>query len=139
VKKGIVDVVQKDSFANHLGITLSRCEEGFAETKVTVDQNMLNFHGAAHGGLVFSLADYAFAVASNSYGQVAVGLNVHMSYLAPGLVGHTLTCTATEINRTLRIAVYQMIVKNHLDQLVASMEGTVYRKKDHFGGVKDGE
>jgi acyl-CoA thioesterase len=80
-----------------------------------------------------------FAIASNSYGQTAVGLNVHMSYLAPGLVGNTLSCTATEINRTPRIAVYKMIVKNDSDKLVASMEGTVYRKKEYFGGAEHGE
>jgi acyl-CoA thioesterase len=139
VKQDIVNIIKGDSFANKLGITLTQCEEGYAETMVEIDQSMTNFHGPAHGGLIFTLADYAFAAASNSYGQVAVGLNVHMSYLAPGLVGHTLRCIATEINRTPRIAVYRMTVKNDLDKTIASMEGTVYRKKDYFGGVEDGK
>lgn len=139
MKQDIVNFMKQDPFANHLGISLTCCEEGFAETTVQIDENMMNFHAAAHGGLIFTLADYAFAAASNSYGQVAVGLNVHMSYLAPGLVGNTLKCTATEVNRTPRIAVYRMTVKNDLDQIIATMEGTVYRKKTFFGGEENGE
>lgn len=138
MKQSIEEVLKNDSFALQLGISLTHCEEGYAETTVTIDKNMLNFHGAAHGGLIFSLADYAFAAASNSYGQIAVGLNVHMSYLAPGFVGHILTCTAKEVKRTPRIAVYQMVVKNDSDEHVASMEGMVYRKKEYFGGVQHG-
>lgn len=131
----VVEHMKKDAYANMLGLTLQYCQEGMAEVYLTVYEDMLNFHGSLNGGVIFSLADYAFAVASNSYGQVAVGLNVHMSYLAPGKVGDKLICTATETKKTPKIAVYQMIVKNESEEIIATMEGMVYRKKEYFGGV----
>src|SRR5690625_249486 len=93
---------------------------------------MQNFHFSANGGILFSLADYAFAVASNSHGQVAVGINTNMSFTAPGHVGERLICTATEKAKTRRLAVYQMEIHNDQDELKARMEGTVYRMNRNF-------
>lgn len=120
----------EDAYAKHLGIELVSLQEGAAKTQVTISEEHLNFNGACHGGLIFSLADYAFAAASNSHGQVAVGINVHMTYLAPGSLGECLTCTAVEIKKTARLALYEMTVRNEREELIARMEGMVYRKKE---------
>lgn len=55
---------------------------------------------APQDGSIFSLVDYAFACASNSHGQTAVGISVNMSYLASSQVGDELICTTTETKRT---------------------------------------
>jgi acyl-CoA thioesterase len=45
---------------------------------LTVTDAMTNFHGTAHGGVIFAISDMAFAAACNSHGQVAVALNVSL-------------------------------------------------------------
>lgn len=124
-------IFKEDPFAQKLNMELLEWGKGYAKTALTITDEMLNFHRAAHGGLVFSLADYAFAVASNSHGQVAVGISTNMSYVAAGELGEELVCTATEINNNGRLAIYQMEVMSN-GQLKARMEGMVYRKRDMF-------
>lgn len=126
--KNLINRFKTDPFANLLNIELCKCEEGYAETRLTVTEEMLNFHGFANGGLIFSLADYAFAVASNSHGQTAVGLSVNMSYLAPAKLGDELICVAKEVKRTRKIAIYDLNVSERSQGLIATMEGMVYIK-----------
>ncbi|WP_174615865.1 hydroxyphenylacetyl-CoA thioesterase PaaI [Virgibacillus ihumii] len=128
----LIDFFKQDPFASRLNIELLECDTGFAKTGLTIEDDMLNFHGYAHGGLLFSLADYAFAIASNSHGQIAVGLNVHMSYLEPAKEGDRLICTASEKKRTPKIAVYDIQIQLSTGEVVATMEGMVYIKKTNF-------
>lgn len=90
---------------------------------------MLNFNGSANGGAIFSLADYAFAVASNSHGQPAMGITMTMHYLAPGSTGDCLTAVAVEEKEPGRLGLYRIEVKNEQEDLVALAEGMVYRKR----------
>lgn len=132
----MTEIFRGDPFAQKLNMELLEWGKGYAKTSLTITDEMLNFHRAAHGGLVFSLADYAFAVASNSHGQVAVGISTNMSYVAAGELGEKLICTAKEINNNGRLAIYQMEVKTG-GQLKARMEGMVYRKRDTFAEPND--
>ncbi len=127
----MTEIFKRDPFAQKLNIELIDWGKGYAKTALTIMEDMLNFHDAAHGGLIFSLADYAFAVASNSHGQVAVGISTNMSYVAAGKLGERLICTATEINNNGRLAIYEMEVKAN-GELKARMEGMVYRKRENF-------
>jgi len=43
---------------------------------LTITDDMVNFHGLTHGGVIFAIGDMAFAAASNSNGQMAAALNV---------------------------------------------------------------
>lgn len=135
----LIDLFKADPYANLLTMTLHECKKGYAEVRLTVTERMLNFHGFAHGGLIFSLADYAFAAASNSHGRTAVGLNVHMSYLAPGKIGDELVCIATETKRTPKIALYDMKTRLSTGELIATMEGMVYIKEEQFMNGKASE
>lgn len=123
---------RKDPFADFMGMKLIEWDEGFAKTEMTITENMLNFHQAANGGALLSLADYTFAIASNSYGQIAVGINTHMSFVKACEVGDNLTCEATEVDKNHRLAVYRMAIKSESGELIATMEGMVYRKKQQF-------
>lgn len=130
----LTTIFQRDPYAQLLRMELVRCEPGYAMTRVTITDDMLNFNGTANGGLIFSLADYAFAAASNAYGQTAVGIHTHMSYHAAGKVGDVLTCAAHEVKRSRRLAVYDMRTINAKGELVSTMEGTVYIKNERVTG-----
>lgn len=123
---------EKDSYANWLGISIEELDEGYAKVTMNITENMVNFHGAANGGAIFSLADVAFACASNSYGQTAVGITVTIHYLKAGAVGDKLTAIAKEDNKSHKLGLYRMEVYNQNNDLTALAEGMVFRKQDDF-------
>jgi len=118
----------QDPYARYLGIELMALDEGHSKATMVVGEHMLNLHGMPHGGVIFSLADAAFAAASNSHGQVAVALNVSINYLAAVPVGTRLYAEATEESLGRRIALYRMSVTAEDGTPVALCHGTVYRK-----------
>ncbi len=132
VKEAIMEKVVADPFAQLLGINIVEINEGNAVVTMEIKNNMLNFHGAANGGAIFSLADVAFAIASNSYGQTAVGIHVNINYMKAGLVGDVLTATAVEVSKNPKLGLYQMTITNQEGELLAQAEGMVYRKKEQF-------
>lgn len=119
---------REDPFCRFLGIRLEELRPGYARLSLEVTPAMLNFHGVAHGGIIFALADAAFAAASNSHGRAAVALNVNITYLAPVAPGQRLQCTATEEKRGRRVALYRLAVEGGEGELVALAEGVVYRQ-----------
>lgn len=133
----ITEIFKNDPYANKLNMQLIEWEEGYAKTSIKLTEEMMNFHGGAHGGLLFSLADFAFAVASNSHGQMAVGINTNMSFTNAGIAGEELICVAKEKSIGGRLAVYQMEIHNTDGQLKGRMEGTVYRMRKDFTKKED--
>ena len=121
--------IGEDPYARFLGIELLALEKGYSKVMMTVGEHMLNFHGMPHGGVIFSLADAAFAAASNSHGQVAVALNVSISFLAAVPLGTRLYAEATEESLGGRTALYRLAVTTENGTLVALAHGTVYRKR----------
>jgi acyl-CoA thioesterase len=121
--------MQLDPYMIHLGFQGGISAPGEARLEVQLRPEHLNNWGSAHGGFLFSLADSAFALASNSHGPLAVALSAHIEFLKPSRVGDTLVATAIEINRTHRTAVYRIEI--HCDAtLVAVFTGTVFRKSE---------
>lgn len=123
--------LKSDTFAQLLGIELVEVGPGTATAELTITENMLNAHGSAHGGAIFTLADFVFAVACNSYGKTSVGLSVNVSYLAAGYTGTKLRATAVEEKRNNRTALYRVKVESEND-LVATLDCLAYRKNDYF-------
>lgn len=121
--------INQDPFARFLGIELLELRAGYSRAAMTVGEHMLNFHGIPHGGAIFSLADAAFAAASNSYGQTAVALNVNINFLDTVPVGTRLYAEATEESLSRRTALYRLIVTTEEGTVVALCHGTVYRKQ----------
>ena len=119
--------IESDQFCETMGIDLVALEPGYARTELTVTEALLNFHGTPHGGALYSLADAAFAAASNSHGQTAVALETNMSYLEAVDVGETLTATAEETHDGGRTAEYEVEVTDENDARVATFRGRVYR------------
>ncbi|WP_248907017.1 hydroxyphenylacetyl-CoA thioesterase PaaI [Halocatena marina] len=118
--------IENDPFCSTLGIDLAALEPGYAETRLTITDELLNFHGTPHGGALYALADAAFAAASNSHGDTAVALETNVSYLAATETGTTLVATAAETHRTNRTAEYEVRVTAE-DERVATFRGRVYR------------
>lgn len=121
---------KNDRFAHHVGIELLDISEGQAKAKMEIKDHHLNGVNIAHGGAIFSLADLAFAVASNSHRTVAVSINVSISYLKASAAGETLFAEAKEVSINPKLATYEIRVTNENSELIAIFLGTVYRKKD---------
>ena len=102
--------ISSDPFARFLGIELLALGEGYSKVTLTIGDHMLNFHGLPHGGVIFSLADAAFAAACNSYGQAAVALHVGISFLAAVSVGTRLVAEASEESLGRRTGLYRLTV-----------------------------
>lgn len=129
----IFKALKNEPYANYLGIELIELKAGYAKVTLSPATHMLNTHGTVHGGIIFSLADYAFAAASNSYGTTAVGVTNTIHYMSAGLADQVLTAEATEIKKTRRLAWYRIDVWSN-DTLCATMEALVYRKSESFVG-----
>ena len=127
--------ISQDPFARFLGIELLELREGYSRVAMTVGEHMLNFHGIPHGGVIFSLADAAFAAASNSHGQTAVALNVSMNFLAAVPVGTRLYAEGTEESLGRRTALCRLAVTTADGTLVALGHGLVYRKQEQLLSV----
>jgi acyl-CoA thioesterase len=125
--------IRTDRFAAYLGADVEAIEPGYSRVSLTVSEDMQNFHGMTHGGLIFSLGDIAFAAASNSHGQTAVALNVNISFLKATRAGDQLIAEAREQHLGGRTALYEITVTERgTGQLVAKSQAMVYRKRDWF-------
>ncbi|ELK54423.1 MULTISPECIES: PaaI family thioesterase [Haloferax] len=116
-----------DPYCGRVGIDLAEVGDGYAETTLTVAEDHLNFHGTPHGGAVYSLADAAFAAASNSHGDAAFALETNISYLAAAEVGETLRAVARETHLGGRTAEYEVVVSGGDGERIATFRGRVYK------------
>jgi acyl-CoA thioesterase len=127
----VKEFLSKDRFAAMLGIELIEAANGKARAKLEIKENHLNALDIAQGGAIFSLADLAFAAASNSYGNIAVAINANISFVKSAGKG-TLYAEAFETSRNFKIATYTINITNSEGDLIASFQGMVYRKKETF-------
>lgn len=115
-----------DPYMQLLGLETRLLEPGQAVVSARVKPEHLNIHGACHGGFLYSLADAAFALASNSHGTAAVALVTHMQYFKAVQVGEPLEAHAHEENLGRRTATYRIEVRSN-GRVVALFTGTVFR------------
>ena len=119
--------VYNDKFAKYVGIRLVEAGNGFAVTELSLNENHLNGAGRIQGGAIFTLADYAFGVASNSEGFTTVGINVNISYFKSP-TGRIIKAEAKEISAQKKICGYQVNVFDEDRSLIAIFNGLGYRK-----------
>ncbi|PRR71094.1 hydroxyphenylacetyl-CoA thioesterase PaaI [Neomoorella humiferrea] len=117
-----------DNFPRSLGIEILELAPGYARVAMCLTEKMVNFHGIGHGGAIFTLADTALGLASNSHGNPAVALTVTINYLRPGRVGTLLMAEAREEHLTKRTGFYRITVTDSDGVTVAVVHGTVYRR-----------
>lgn len=119
--------IESDPYCAELGIELVDLDPGYALTEVTITNAHRNFHGTPHGGLLYSLADAAFAAASNSRGDTAVALETNISYLEAVEIGETIAAEAEETHTAGRTAEYEVEVTDENEDRIATFRGRVYK------------
>ena len=99
-----------DAASQALGMVLDEVRPGYARISMRVRADMVNGHSICHGGLVFALADSAFAFACNSYNRVAVAQACDIVFVAPARLGDVLVAEAVERSRFGRNGIYDVTV-----------------------------
>ncbi|MDD3353689.1 hydroxyphenylacetyl-CoA thioesterase PaaI [Zoogloea sp.] len=117
----------RDRAGQALGLKIEEVRPGFARVSMQVRGDMVNGHHICHGGLIFSLADTAFAYACNSYNKNTVASACHIDFLAPGKENDTLTAEAVEMSASGRTGVYDVTVRDSSDKTIALFRGKSYR------------
>ena len=115
-------MMASDAASRMFGIGLLGYGDGWARTQLTVRDDMVNGHGVCHGGVIFSLADTAFACACNSWGPVTVAAGADIVFVAPGRRGDVLTAEARMRARYGRNGLYDITITRG-DELVAEFRG----------------
>ena len=117
----------RDAATHALGMELVEVAPGRATMRMRVRPDMVNGHHICHGGLIFTLADSAFAYACNSYNLSTVASACHIDFLAPGREGDLLEAVALERSASGRTGVYDVTVRTRTGRTVALFRGKSYR------------
>jgi acyl-CoA thioesterase len=112
-----------DPASRAMGMELLDLSPGGAVVAMTVREDMVNGYGMAHGGLVATLADSAFALACNSRGAMTVAAGFDVSFLEAGRLGDRLVATATETALRGRSGIYDVTVAREGGEVVAEFRG----------------
>lgn len=123
-----------DSASQGLGMQLQQVSPGKAAMSMRIRADMLNGHRTCHGGLIFSLADSAFAFACNSRNVSTVASGCTIDFLAPAYEGDVLTAVAEERSLAGRTGIYDITVTNQEDRAIAVFRGRSYRIKGQVIG-----
>ena len=113
----------RDHVAHALGMELTEVTPGTARLSMSVRQDMVNGHAICHGGLLFTLADTAFAYACNSYNRNTVASACSIDFLAPAHLGDSLVAMAVERAQSGRSGVYDVTVSTSTGKTVALFRG----------------
>ena len=117
----------RDQASQQLGMKIVSVAPGRAELSMTVDQRMIQGHGACHGGYLFTLADSAFAFSCNTYDKATVASGCSIEYVMPAKQGDVLIASAEERSRGNRTGIYDITITNQDKQVVAFFRGKSYQ------------
>ena len=121
-----------DRFAESIGAQLTEVREGYAKAELTVEERHLNGAGVCQGGVMYTLADLAFAGVANSRGILTVGVNNTITFLKSGQLGDHLTAECTETRNHHKLPYCDIQGKNQNGELLAAVTGLAYRTKRDF-------
>ena len=113
----------RDPATQALGIALDAIAPGAAVCRMIVRDDMVQGHATCHGGLIFTLADSAFAYACNSRNEVTVAQQASIAFLAPAREGDVLIAEAREDALAGRNGVYSVIVRTEDQRAIAHFHG----------------
>jgi acyl-CoA thioesterase len=117
---------KSDSFRELLGIKILEVKDGYAKMSMTIAKEHTNIHGFTHGGIIFSLADCAFAEVTNFGGNKAVAVQVSINFIRPTQAGDTLTAEAIRTSEGKTFSICNITV-NKENKLVALFTGLAYK------------
>ncbi len=119
--------IKNDRFGAYTGIKLTKIDVGYAEAELEIEEKHLNGVGMVHGGALFTLADFAFAAASNAKGLVTVSINSSIVYLKSP-TGKKLIAKAKELSSSRKLCNYVIDIFDEDGTLAARFNGTGYIK-----------
>jgi acyl-CoA thioesterase len=119
---------KKDNFAANSGIELLEVSPGYAKARMNIEEKHLNALKTVQGGALFTLADLAFAAASNAYGSATVAINANISFVKAATNG-ILIAEAKETSINPKITTYTVNITDDKGDIVAIFQGMGYRKK----------
>lgn len=117
----------RDGAAHFLGVELDEIRPGYARTRLSVRREFTNGHGICHGGIIYTLADAAFAYSCNSHNHNTVASGCSIEYLAAAHVGDVLTAVAEERSLTGRTGIYDVEVTDQDSKRIALFRGKSHR------------
>jgi acyl-CoA thioesterase len=120
------ELINKDPYAAYLGVEVLDIKPGWAKVGVKLNPDHLNFLGMVHGGVIFSLADVAFAAASNSFGSKAVALSVSIDFISAAVISDELIAEVGLVSRAGKTGNYEMKVLDSVGNTIALCHGWVY-------------
>ena len=115
---------EKEPIASFLGMELVELSDGYARVDMKLKPEHVNFNGMIFGGIIMSLADQAFAYATNSVitPNVASQFNIH--FIAAASVSDELTAECRVVKSGKRVCISEMTVTNQEGKLIAKATGT---------------
>lgn len=119
-------MLSADSYARSLGVELVSVSPLEIEIAMEVKESHLNFLGVGHGGMLFSLADCAFSLGSNSAGDRAVAIDTHLVLTGGTKAGDRLSAVVTEATRGRTLGTYRVTVSRGDGRVVGLFTGTVH-------------
>lgn len=114
---------ERDWTAQALDMKIIEVREGYAKLSMVVRKDMSNGHAICHGGMIFTLADTAFAYSCNSYNKVTVAAGCNIEYAAPGKLGDNLIAEAKKVSLTGRSGIYDVTISNSEGDAIAFFRG----------------
>lgn len=130
ILKSLSERIKIEPYARKLGIRLVDLRQGFAVVEMESREDMDNVFGMTHGGAIFSLIDEAFQLSCNSYGTVALALNVNVTYHRSPERMSRLRAASEEIHRSGKTATYRITVTDEKGNIIASCMALAYRKSE---------
>ena len=120
-------IIADDLFSQWLDVEIIAIKEGYSKILLRIKPEMINAIGIAHGGIVFSLADTALALACNGRNKASVTLESAINFIKPVYENDTITAETTEIHNGQSTGLYQITITNQAGSKVAVFKGTCFR------------
>jgi acyl-CoA thioesterase len=128
----VATMMAEDRASASMGMTVDEAGAGRAVVRMRIGPDMVNGHAIAHGGLIFALADTAFACACNSFGPPTVAAAAEIVFVSPGRLDDELVAEAQLRTQFGRTGIYDVTVRRG-DDVVAEFRGHSYRLADSRG------
>lgn len=121
-----------DKFAKSIGAQLTEVREGYACAELIVEDRHLNGAGVCQGGVMYTLADLAFAAVANSHGILSLGISNNITFIKSAQLGETIKAECTEQVNHHRLPYCDIKVTNEQGEILAIVTGLGYRMKKEF-------
>lgn len=129
----LLDYLNKnDRFAASIGAQLTTIREGYAKAELTVEERHLNGANVCQGGVMYTLADLAFAGVANCHGILTLGISNTITFLKSAKLGDHLTAECTEVLDHQKLPYCDIRVTNQNGEILAMVTGLAYRMRKDF-------